>query len=70
MSKEKTPKKEKPKAKLIGADSNVFVLMGICSKELKRAGMHDEAKQMTDRVWASGSFNEALAIMTEYVEPY
>jgi hypothetical protein len=69
MSKDKTETK-KPKAKLIGADSNVFNLMGICSKELKRAGMADKAKEMTERVFASGSFDEALAIMTEYVEPY
>lgn len=69
MSTEKTETK-KPKAKLIGADSNVFVLVGVCSSALKKAGLADQAKEMTERVFDSDSFDEALSIMTEYVEAY
>ena len=33
---------KKPKAKLIGADGNVFNLIGIASSSLKRAGQNDK----------------------------
>ena len=65
-SKEKTP--QKPRAKLIGADGNVFNLLGIASKALKRAGLGDEAREMQERVFKAASFDEALSIMTEYVD--
>jgi hypothetical protein len=58
----------KPKAKLIGQDSNVFNLVGIASQALRRAGKRDEAKAMTERVFASGSYDEALSIIMEYCE--
>lgn len=60
--------KDKPVAKLIGQDGNVFNLVGICSKVLKRAGLADSAKEMTNRVFSAGSYDEALSIMSEYVE--
>ena len=31
--------------------------------------MYDEAKEMYDRVTSSGSYTEALGIITEYIEP-
>lgn len=37
---------KKPKCPLIGQDGNIFNLMGIASKTLKRNGMYDEAKEM------------------------
>ena len=61
--------KKKPECPLIGADGNIFNIMGIAAKTLKRAGMGDAAKEMQDRVTSSGSYSEALAIITEYVEP-
>ena len=60
---------KKVKAPIIGADGNVFNLIGICRKELIRAGFNDKAKEMTNRVTSSGSYDEALAIMLEYVIP-
>ena len=60
---------QKPEAPIIGADGNVFNILGIASKTLKRAGMPDEAKEMRSRVMESGSYENALAIITEYVEP-
>jgi len=60
---------EKPDAPLIGADGNIFALMGIASKTLKRVGMPDEAKEMCSRITGSGSYDEALGIIMEYVNP-
>jgi len=60
--------KEKPVAKVLGEDSNVFNLTGICSKALKRANQSDNAKEMTNRIFSSGSYEEALSIMGEYCE--
>lgn len=60
---------KKPKAPIVGADGNVFNLIGICSQALKRAGYHDQAKEMANRVTNSHSYDEALSIMCEYIEP-
>lgn len=59
---------KKPKAKLIGADGNIFNLIGIASRSLKRAGQNDKATEMSKRVMSSGSYDEALSIIMEYVE--
>ena len=59
----------KPKAQIIGADGNVFNLIGICSRALKTAGYTKEADEMINRVTSSHSYEEALSIMCEYVEP-
>jgi hypothetical protein len=60
--------KQRPTAALIGADSNIFNLMGIASRALKRSGMRDEATEMCERITSSGSYDKALAIIGEYVE--
>lgn len=60
---------KKPKAPIVGANGNVFNLIGICSQALKRAGYHEQAKEMTNRVTNSHSYDEALSIMCEYIEP-
>ena len=59
---------KKPKAKLIGVDGNIFNLIGIASRSLKRAGQNDKATEMSKRVMNSGSYDEALSIIMEYVE--
>ena len=60
--------KQKPKVQLVGQDGNVFNLLGICTKALKRAGQYDEATELKNRVMSSGSYGEALSIMLEYVD--
>ncbi len=60
--------KIKPKCALIGQDGNIFNLVGIASKTLKRNGMHEESKEMSNRVFSSHSYDEALNIIGEYVE--
>ena len=58
----------KPKCKLIGEDGNIFNLMGIASKSLKKAGLKKEADEMIDRITKSKSYHEALTIIMDYVE--
>lgn len=57
----------KPDCPLIGADGNIFNLIGIASKTLNRHGMSEQAKEMTERIHKSGSYHEALNIIGEYV---
>lgn len=58
---------EKPDCALIGQDGNVFNLVGIAARTLREHGLKAQAKEMTDRVFASGSYGEALCIIGEYV---
>lgn len=58
----------KPKVKLVGQDSNIFNILGIASRALKEAGYADEAKEMQTEVFASDSYEEALAIVLQYVD--
>jgi hypothetical protein len=58
----------KPKCRLVGEDGNVFNLIGLASRALKKAGLAEQAKDMTSKVFAAGSYDEALRIIGEYVE--
>lgn len=58
----------KPTAKLVGANGNIFNLMGIASRALKDAGLKDEATKMIHEVTGCGSYEEALATIMEYAE--
>ena len=60
--------KIKPSCTLIGQDGNVFNLISLASRALKRAGQSDKSQEMTKKVFASGSYDEALQIIMEYVE--
>ena len=60
---------DKPESPLIGADGNIFNILGIASRTLKDCGMQDEAKEMWTRATESGSYDSALAIIMEYVTP-
>lgn len=64
---EPSPEPEKPDCALIGQDGNIFNLVGIAAHTLREYGRKDQAKEMTDRVFASGSYGEALCIIGEYV---
>lgn len=59
---------EKPKCPLIGANGNIFCLLGIASRTLRENDMREQAQEMQSRVTASGSYSEALDILGEYVE--
>lgn len=65
----KHPEKGKrPKMKLIGQDGNIFSIMGRASRLLKENGQNKEAEEMFERVKSSGSYYQALGIISEYVE--
>ncbi len=59
-------KQTKPDCTLIGQDG-IFNLVGIAAKTLKRNGLSSEASEMTERVLNSGSYDEALGIIGEFV---
>ena len=59
----------KPKCPIIGADGNIFNVMGIAARTLKENGQREQAREMQKRVTQSGSYREALGIIMEYVEP-
>lgn len=63
----KTQRSEKPDCPLIGQNGNIFNLMGIASRTLKQNGMKEQAAEMCDRIRTSGSYDEALNILGEYV---
>lgn len=59
----------KPKCALIGEDGNIFNLMGIASRTLKRNGMKEEATEMCNRITSEAkSYDDALMILQDYVE--
>ena len=64
---EAAPEREKPDCKLIGEDGNVFNLMGLAARTLRRNGLAEQATEMTERITACGSYDEALCIIGEYV---
>lgn len=58
---------QKPDCPLVGQDGNIFNLMGLASRTLKENGLSEQAKKMRGRITASGSYDEALRIIGEYV---
>ena len=58
---------EKPDCPLIGQNGNIFNLAGIASLTLKERGMGKQAEEMLRQVLGSGSYEEALYIIGEYV---
>ncbi|MBF0795233.1 hypothetical protein [Mammaliicoccus lentus] len=62
----------KPKTELIvqltGEDGNVFNLCSIVVNALKREGYRKEAKEVSERLWGSSDYNDALRLFSEYVE--
>lgn len=57
--------KLKPNAKMIGEDGNIFNLIGIARKALRH--MPEAYNEMRDRIYCAHSYDEALAILNEYV---
>lgn len=58
---------DKPDCPLIGQNGNIFHLMGIASRTLREHGMEEQAKEMRERIMASGSYDEALCVFGDYV---
>ena len=60
-------KRNKPDCKLIGEDGNIFNLMARAARTLRENDLSEEAKEMRERITSSGSYDEALGIIGEYV---
>ena len=67
LRKDEPEQKKKPDCALIGQDGNIFNLMGIASRTLRKHGLADQAKEMCDRIYESDSYDKALCIIGEYV---
>ena len=57
----------KPDCPMIGQDGNIFNLTGIAARTLRQNGLSDRATEMTNRVYACGSYYDALNVIGEYV---
>jgi hypothetical protein len=59
---------QRPKCQLIGENGNVFAIIGLVSRTLKKAGQPEQAKEFTSKAFASGSYDEVLNLCQYYVE--
>jgi len=53
---------------LTGADGNIFAIVGRAAELLKQNGKRDEANEMKNRVIKQKSYEDALKVVSEYVE--
>lgn len=60
-------KQSKPDCPLIGANSNIFNLIGLASRTLRENQMEEQAVEMRTRVEQSRSYHAAVSIIGEYV---
>jgi len=58
----------KPQCRLVGEDGNIFFILGRVRQALKASGKNDQVQEVSERVMASGSYDEALKIIMEYVD--
>ena len=61
-------KKPEKTAVQFGDNENIFSVLGAASRLLCRVGMKQEAAEMKERVWSCHSYEEARAIIDDYVE--
>ena len=59
---------ERAKVKLIGEDGNVFNVIGLVSKALKRNDQKAESDEFTAKAFKCNDYDEVLALVQEYVE--
>lgn len=60
---------EKPVARLIGANGNIYNLVNIAKRALRKAGQTTKGEEMWQRIKAEAkSYEAALDIVEEYVE--
>lgn len=66
---EQAEQQKKPDCQLIGQDGNIFTLMGIAARTLRRNGLSEQAGEMRERITGGGCHDYycALAIIGEYV---
>jgi hypothetical protein len=60
--------KTKLKVRLTDQNGNVFNLIGIVSRELKKNGHAEEVKPFQDKCYQAKSYDEVLRIISDLVE--
>lgn len=64
---------EKPECKMIGEDSNVFNLIGITKKTLRRAKLYAELEtfdaELVELTSSGGTYDDVLALIQKFVDP-
>lgn len=64
---------EKPECKLIGENGNVFNLIGIVRKTLRRQHLYDQLEtfdcELADLQKTGGSYEDVLVLVQKYVDP-
>jgi hypothetical protein len=60
--------RSKPKCKLTETNGNVFGVINLVSKSLKKNGQPNLAKEFVEKAFESKLFNEILILVTEYTE--
>lgn len=58
----------KPKIKLVGENGNIYNLVGIAERALKRDGQKENAKAMVDEVFGASSYDAALRVIMKYCD--
>ncbi len=61
--------KEKPDCRLIGENGNIFNLLGLAARTLRKHGLDSQADEMRDRIMGGEchDYYEALNIIGDYV---
>ena len=67
MSNENNPVKSD--CPLIGENGNIFNLVGIAARTLKRNGLYEQASEMSEKVFKSGSIIGEYVNITSVDEP-
>lgn len=71
MNKEiKIPKIQKPKVEFDskGASGNIYYILGLCSKVLRKEQRITDYNQLKDDVFESKSYQDALAIIRKVID--
>lgn len=60
--------RDKPYLQLLGHDRNIFAILGSASRLLRRDGRPEDADEMVQNVQKCGSYDDALIVISEYVQ--
>jgi len=60
--------KVKPECKLLGEDGNVFNIICLVSRALKKDEQEDKAKEFRTKAMECSSYDEVLRLTDEYVD--
>lgn len=58
----------KPRCKLSGENGNIFNLVAIAVRVLRDNGKEKEADELNARIWDCETYEDALAVIGEYLE--